>query len=300
MRTLESLLGTLKRHAWLTVFAVTIGLLIFPVGYWASRVCLVASSATLWIWGVCLLRRHRLLAFAILVTGSTLIIWMCLPGRLGDPAVLRRSYILCLKQYEGTRYVWGGENRLGIDCSGLVRRGLINANIKTGLLTLNPRLFRTAVSLWWNDCTARALRDEYRAFTARIALAETINDIPLLYLIPGDLAITSDGAHVLAYLGETKWIEADPNVMEVITVTTPSDKMWFKTPVQIVRWSQLQEKPEFNPLKRAPRGVLNGPSGKPEPLTAEEKAHFEQSARSWIKRLWTNDYSGCTAKFNTG
>ncbi len=46
-------------------------------------------------------------------------------------------------------------------------------------------------------------------------------------------------------------------------------------------------------------GASNGPSGKPEPLTAEEKAHFEQSARSWIKRLWTNDYSGCTAKFNT-
>jgi cell wall-associated NlpC family hydrolase len=144
-------------------------------------------------------------------------------------------------KYEGTRYVWGGENRLGIDCSGLVRKGLINANIRLGLQTLNPRLVRSALDLWWHDCSAKALRDEYRNYTARLSQAQNINDIPPDLVLPGDLAITSDGSHVLAYLGDKTWIEADPNEMKVIAVEIPSDNMWFKTPVYLVRWSQLLE-----------------------------------------------------------
>ncbi|MBI3986575.1 MAG: C40 family peptidase [Lentisphaerae bacterium] len=33
--------------------------------------------------------------------------------------------VQCLRRYEGTLYVWGGENRRGIDCSGLVRKKVI-------------------------------------------------------------------------------------------------------------------------------------------------------------------------------
>jgi len=241
MRALKLVSGKLKQHAWFTVFIVTIALILFPVGYWASRICLVVSSVALWVWGVVLLRRRGVSALAVFVVGFAAIGWLCVPGRSGDPAVLRQTYVRCLKKYEGTRYVWGGENRLGIDCSGLVRKGLINANIRTGLHTLNPRLVRAALYLWWYDCSAKALRDEYRDYTVRLTQAQSINDIPPCSVLPGDLAITSDGSHVLAYLGGKTWIEADPNEMKVITVGIPSDNMWFKTPVHLVRWSQLLE-----------------------------------------------------------
>jgi hypothetical protein len=125
----------------------------------------------------------------------------------------------------------------------MVRRGLINANIKTGLSTLNQSLIRAAFVLWWNDCSARALRDEYHGFTTRLFQAKSINSITPATLSPGDLAVTSDGTHVLAYLGDSTWIEADPSVMKVITVLTPSDNMWFNVPVHIMRWNQFKESP---------------------------------------------------------
>jgi len=242
MNVRKSVFNTLKRHAWLAVCSATLALILFPVGYWASRVCVVVASVVLWLWGAFSLRRRKILALAVFGAGLTVMGWLCLPGRSGDPAALRQSYVKCLKEYEGTRYVWGGENRLGIDCSGLVRKGLILANIKTGVRTLNPRLVRAGLDLWWHDCTAKALRDEHRAYTIRLKQAQSINEVSSdVDVLPGDLAITQGGAHVLACLGNKTWIEADPNEMRVLVVETPSDNMWFKTPVQLVRWRHLME-----------------------------------------------------------
>ena len=61
------------------------------------------------------------------------------PGREHDSRTTR-EYVTELLRYEGAKYIWGGENWLGIDCSGLVRSALITANYKLGILTLNPRL----------------------------------------------------------------------------------------------------------------------------------------------------------------
>jgi hypothetical protein len=47
-------------------------------------------------------------------------------------------------------------------------------------------------------------------------------------------------------LGIHEWIEADPKVMRVITVDVPSDNIWFTTPVQLVRWSQINKAPNKN------------------------------------------------------
>ena len=35
-------------------------------------------------------------------------------------------------------------------------------------------------------------------------------------LRPGDLAVTEDGVHVMAFLGDQRWIEADPDAKRVL------------------------------------------------------------------------------------
>lgn len=241
------ILGTIfrkaRQHGWVSLLVFTVCIWLFPVGYRITRVILIASTTILWILGAILLRKRKLAAYTIIIVGLLALAWLCLPGNAGDPSVLRRSYVQSLKQYEGTLYIWGGENRVGIDCSGLVRRGLINANIKRGFVTLNPKLIRTAIALWWNDCSALALREGYRGVTKRVLRAQSLNSISAASLMPGDLAVTANGVHVLAYLGGNTWIEADPGKMKVISVQVPSDNIWFTVPVQIVRWTQLQETP---------------------------------------------------------
>ena len=41
----------------------------------------------------------------------------------------------------------------------------------------------------------------------------------------------------MAYLGENRWIEADPNIRHVVIVSAPSkDNEWFRTSMNIVQW----------------------------------------------------------------
>jgi cell wall-associated NlpC family hydrolase len=199
----------------------------------------VIALPILWLFGVFIIRKHRVFAIALLAMGIVFLLFLCLPGLDADKSKLREEYVNSLERYEGTRYIWGGENRLGIDCSGLVRNGLINANVRVGILSLNPKPIRQAFELWWNDCSARALLDGYRQFTTPLFKAESINSITNSFLAPGDIAITSDGSHVLAYLGNSRWIEADPEVMKTIVVVSTSDRIWFNIPVHVRRWTQL-------------------------------------------------------------
>jgi hypothetical protein len=164
---------------------------------------------------------------------------LVLPGRAYDQTALQQANEKALVNYLGSPYVWGGESHRGIDCSGLVRRGMIEANFTRGLETLNPELLRRAANLWWNDTTARQLGEGYLSFTRQILVAPDINGIVENKLKPGDLAVTLTGVHILEYLGESKWIEADPNAHQVILVHTPTTNDWFRCPVRIVRWTQL-------------------------------------------------------------
>ncbi len=145
--------------------------------------------------------RWKALRLAVLTLTLLVIVGLNLPGRHPDKQALRERYIHALRSYEGIRYVWGGENRLGIDCSGLVRVGLINANFREGLETLNPGLMRAGLSLWWQDCSARALGEENRQFARHLFEAPAINRLDQTQLQPGDFAVTDDGAHVMVCLG---------------------------------------------------------------------------------------------------
>jgi len=179
-----------------------------------------------------------LLSLGILIAGI-----LVSPGRNADTQQLCNVYLRSLQTYEGTRYIWGGENTLGIDCSGLVRAGLIKANVEQGLLTLNPELVRFGLSLWWHDCSAKALGEEYRGLTRRITSSPSINLLGNSKTQPGDIAVTTSGVHVLAFLGNDEWIEADPDLKKVVVVKAPSkENPWFDEPVQIMRWTELETK----------------------------------------------------------
>ena len=53
------------------------------------------------------------------------------------------------------------------------------------------------------------------------------------------MAVTDDGLHVLAYLGDSTWIQADPNAKKVIKLKAPSTNEWFGVPVKLMRWEAL-------------------------------------------------------------
>jgi len=120
-----------------------------------------------------------------------------------------------------------------------VRRGLIDTNLRLGVQRFSPLALRRAASLWWHDCTAQALGDPATGWTHAVIEARSINELPPERLQPGDLALVGNGAHIMAYLGDQAWIEADPEKQRVLIVHVPANSQWFTMPTQVVRWREL-------------------------------------------------------------
>lgn len=232
------------RHAlwkrWLLLWPLTLALVIYPVSNTILRlatvVCFVLLAAGLVVFNW----QHRRLTFAVALVAVAGLAFLFLPGRKAPMIALQQQYLGSLRRYEGVRYVWGGENRFGIDCSGLVRRGLVNALMAESFRTLNPGLLRQGLFLWWNDCSARALGDEHLHLTTTVVDSDSINQIDPARIQPGDFAVTTDGIHVVAFLGGKEWIEADPDARSVLCLSTPSTNSWFDTPVKVMRWTLLK------------------------------------------------------------
>ena len=105
---------------------------------------------------------------------------------------------------------------------------------------MNPRLTRFALSLWWHDASAEALGQEYRQQTKYLFATSSINELDQNKVMPGDIAVTASGVHVLACLGGGEWIEADPHFGKVVIIKLPAEKNpWFQEPVKILRWREL-------------------------------------------------------------
>jgi NlpC/P60 family len=228
------------RKRWYALWPLTALLLLYPINNSVTRTGLLAALAGIWVGLICLFWSKKIVRISALTITGILALLFLLPGRNIEVEKLRETYVQSLKIYEGTRYVWGGENRLGIDCSGLVRKGLIVANYRAGLATLNPALLREGLSLWWHDCSAKALGEDYRGRTRRLFSANSINEFDASKILPGDIAVTSNGVHTLAYLGDLTWIEADPHEQRVIQVHVPTKNAWFSEPVNLVRWSEFE------------------------------------------------------------
>jgi cell wall-associated NlpC family hydrolase len=227
------------QRVWIWIAILTGIVCLYPVEYQITRLAIVAGLAVTWTGALLLWWKRKVIRVVLLVTGVLSAMAVCLPGRSVDPDLLAADYSWGLRLFRGVRYVWGGEGWLGIDCSGLVRKGLVWGQFYHGLRTFNGNPIRDAISLWWRDSSALALRDGYRGWTAELFREDSVAGADHSRLKVGDLAVTADGIHVMAYLGSGTWIEADPDAHRVIEVVAPTENQWFRTPVVFVRWKWL-------------------------------------------------------------
>jgi hypothetical protein len=227
---------------WLAALVLFIGVALFPVSNSATRAGGVALIFVFWFGLIGLSWRRRAVRFSLIGITFLSAGFLALPAHhLPDPRLLRRDYVDGLNRYDDVTYYWGGESPKGIDCSGLIRRGLIDSLFCRGIRSLDPGLVRCAISLWWHDTTASELGQQHKELTVHRFDASSVNAVDQRQVLPGDLAVVGNGIHIMAYLGSNVWIEADPDVGRVIRVTTPSpDNHWFQTPTKIVRWTVLQ------------------------------------------------------------
>lgn len=231
------------RNLWIVWGALAVIVFVYPINSLPLRVgllglTLAALASFLWRF-----RKQKWLLRSSVALAVLVVAFLICPGRQTDPPSLRNAYLSSLRTYEDSPFFWGGENKLGVDCSGLVRAGLIKASAEEGLRTLNPGLVRFSLSLWWHDCSAKALSEEYRGLTKKITSSASINFLESSKIQPGDIAVTGSGVHVLAFLGKDEWIEADPGLKKVVIVKTPAKaNPWFDEPVHVMRWTELETK----------------------------------------------------------
>jgi len=219
---------------------VAIGVVLYPVGSTVLRLGLIAALCVVWFGVTVLMWERKTLRVVFLLMPALLAAPFLLPTRVLHRDELRDDYVRCMAALERTPYVWGGESSLGIDCSGLPRHALRRALFGYGLRNADGGALRRALELWWFDSSARALGRGYRGYTVPLAISGTVAAIDSSRLTPGDLAVTSDGRHLLAYAGGDNWIQADPGVGSVVTLNArTAHNPWFECEVSIHRWSVL-------------------------------------------------------------
>jgi hypothetical protein len=215
-------------------------IIILPYRTSLVRLGLIALWALAGISLASLLWRRKVWRTLLLLVVASFSAFVLLPGRdRTDTARLRQRFVHQLETYDGVRYVYGGENHRGIDCSGLVRAAMVRALIDEGIWTLNPALTRAAFTLWWRDTNAIQLGKGGKGLTLPIGdgLPTPMRGAPNLR--PGDLAVTTSGSHVLAGVADHRWIEADPDVGGVHIVDLNTSPIAGQE-VLLVTWCWLQ------------------------------------------------------------
>jgi hypothetical protein len=227
---------------WMLAGVVFVLLLLFPVRDTLFRLALLGSGGAFWGGALLLFWKRLWVRIPLIALALIPVLLLLLPARPHDPTILRDTYISSLRGLHNTLYVWGGETRVGIDCSGLIRGGMREAELQEGLRTLNGELLRDAAFQWWDDSSASAIGEEHRGRTHLLQTVPSLNETDYNTLLPGDLAVTGGGVHILAYIGDRTWIQADPLPMKVVYTTAPSKSGWFSQKAKILRWRVLEPK----------------------------------------------------------
>jgi NlpC/P60 family len=228
----------------LVILAVTVTSACLPYAMSVLRLLTLGGVFCLWA-GVLMLYWNKIWVRVLaLVPAVFLAVILALPERKVDTNALRQTYVASLKSYQETPYVWGGEHKWGMDCSGLMRRGFIDAMLTEGVRQKEPGLLRSALILWWNDASARAMGEEHQGKTWKIGTAKSLNTADYSVLKPGDMAVTQGGQHILAYVGDEDgkqtWIQASPLTWKVSENTIPEQKDgYFGMEAVFIRWSRL-------------------------------------------------------------
>jgi len=225
---------------WISLLVIVITMLIFPIGIGILRLGIIFGFILLWSIGIGLFWEKIYLRVIFLSIAMLVAIITIIPGHNANPKQLQEEYIHSLLGYENVRYIWGGENKLGIDCSGLVREGFVSANIKVGIKTLNPRLIRRAFFVWWYDCSADALGKNYKEMTTLVLKANSMDELDYSNIKPGDIIVAAKGFHTFAYIGDKVWLEANPDNGKTLKKSSEvKAKEWKGVPLKIVLWSEL-------------------------------------------------------------
>lgn len=227
---------------WLLVLAAALAFCFIwfnPLSTRFTKAGSLLAVVVMWLGFLFLTWPHRRLRWVLPALTVLAAVFLLLPVRNSSAAALRAGYTAALEKYDGTDYYWGGESRRGIDCSGLIRCGMMNALAHRGLLSADGGLVRQSLLLWWNDTSADALGKEHAGLTRLLFEASSINEADHSRLQPGDLAVTRSGVHILAYLGDGAWTQASPGAGKVITSRVPSEDPWLRQPVKLMRWTVL-------------------------------------------------------------
>lgn len=213
----------------------------FPIVNVPVRIATLVTAALVVGESIFLAWRFRLFRWLLVVCYILFAAFILLPSRpIQNRPDLRAAYCNELESYLGSPYFWGGEGRFGIDCSGLVRRGMEDALVSSGFHCLDSSLLRQGILLWWQDTNAKGIGEGYSGKTHLITTCRSLNELDYSLLLPGDLAVTASDTHVMAYLGKKTWIAADPSEMRVTKFSIPEKNLYFNSPARIVRWSMLE------------------------------------------------------------
>ncbi len=211
-----------------------------PVNSKLLKLAFLACVFGAWLGFVILAWARKPVRIFALVLPVLAAIPFALPGGEMDTDALRKDYLKRMAAFEDTKYFWGGESSRGIDCSGLPRRALRDALLAYGFKHFNGDAFRQYVEHWWYDASAKALAAGYRNYTHPLDVTGTIQEMSYDTLMPGDVAVTTNGVHILAYVGNEQWIQADPRIGKVATLSGRNDdNPWFRVPVRTYRWQVL-------------------------------------------------------------
>lgn len=112
-----------------------------PVQTTLSKLLFLSFIFGLWLGFLVLVWRHKTLRFLFLVFPLFVASPFFLPKKKIDTNYLRNRYLSNLERFEGTRYWWGGENKFGIDCSGLPRKAFREALLRQVFKNLMAKRF---------------------------------------------------------------------------------------------------------------------------------------------------------------